>query len=148
MNVNFIGRVGVDAETVTTGNSQFISCRVAESNGKESVTRWITVNADAVKFKNLVQYLKKGKLIYVHGTDHVSAYTSKSGDIGVDTRVWAERIDFIPGGTKQSDDNQTTNTQEEKNAQMSTGTVKRETPAPQVTTATPVVNDDADDLPF
>lgn len=150
MNVNFIGRLGADAETVNTGNTQFISFSAAidEGTSKEPSTRWVTVNADSNKYKNMVQYLKKGKPVYVSGTDRVSPYTSKSGNMGVDTRIWADRIEFISIGGKQNEENQASNSKEEKNGQMTTGTVRSTPPTPQVTTASPVVNDDVDDLPF
>lgn len=151
-NVHFIGRIGTDVETVTTGNTPFINCRVAveDSNGKERTTRWVSVSADANRYKNMAQYLTKGKLVSITGTDRVTAYTAKNGELGVDTRVWADKIEFIPIGQK-SEGNATPapeeNPKEEKNAQMTTGTVKTKKLAQKV--EEPVVdNSTDDDLPF
>ena len=107
--VNFIGRLGTDAETVTTGNTSFISCRVAvdDSNGKEKTTRWVSVSADPNRFKNVAQYLKKGKLVHITGSDRVTPYLSKNGEPGVDTRVWVDSIEFISIGSKSSEGEET-----------------------------------------
>lgn len=149
-NVNFIGRLGVDSETVTTGTTQFISFRVAvdDSVGKESSTRWVKVSADANKFKNMAQYLKKGKLVHITGSDRVSAYAAKNGELGVDTKVWADKIEFIPIGNKTSEDGEATatnTTQDEKNAQMAIKIPKSK--ANSVTVVDIPENSD-DDLPF
>lgn len=128
--INFVGRLGADAETVTTGSTPFISCCVAvdETIKKDTPqTRWIHVTANADSFKNIAKYLTKGKLVSVRGVERVSAYTSKSGDVGVDTRVWADGIEFISTGTK-SDGIEATpkaDAKEYKNAQMTTGGVKK-----------------------
>lgn len=149
-NVSFIGRIGTDVETVTTGSTPFITCRVAvdETLGKDNrATRWISVSADAARFKNMTQYLTKGKLIFVAGTDRVSAYTTKNGEVGVDTKVWADRMEFLPLSNKQEDKGDgTATTQEDKNAQMTTGTIKKSSTAKKIEAA---FNDgDSDDLPF
>jgi single stranded DNA-binding protein len=154
--INFIGRLGADAELVTTGATPFISCRVAvdESTAKEKSTRWISVNADSIRYKNLLQYLTKGKLLYITGVERVSAYTSKTGEIGVDTRVWADSIDFIPIGNKQGSDetpqqHTQQNVQDQKNAQMTTGKVKSGTMPPTQMPGSPAPDfGDSDDLPF
>jgi len=146
--VNFIGRLGTDAETVSTGNTSFISCRVAvdDNNGKEKTTRWVSISADQNRFKNVAPYLTKGKLVYITGSDRVSAYLSKSGEPGVDTRVWVDSIEFVSTGTKPSDGEELFG-KDEKNEKLSTGSLK-----PKKTTKaqeTPVeTQGDDDDLPF
>lgn len=143
--VNFFGRLGTDAETVTTGNTSFISCRVAvdDSNGKEKSTRWVNVNADANRFKNLQQYLTKGKLIYVTGNERVSPYLSKSGEPGVDTRIWVDSIEFVSTGQKQENETEHLDN-DEKNAKLTAGTLKSK----KAVKEEPKKVEDDDDLPF
>lgn len=146
--VNFLGRLGSDAEMVTTGSTKFIGLRVAvdESTNKEKSTRWVSVNADQARFKNLAQYLTKGKLIYVTGSERVSPYISKNGEPGVDTRVWADSIDFVSIGQKQ-ENNEESFTKEEKNNQLTTGTLKtKKTTKIQEVESQETVDDD--ELPF
>ena len=104
--ISFIGRLGMDAETVTTGEVPFISFRVAvdEMSRKGQQTRWITVHGSHDRFKNVVTHLTKGRLVSVRGTETVSLYTTKGGEAAIDTRVWADAIDFIPTGQRQNDD--------------------------------------------
>lgn len=119
--ISFIGRLGCNAETITMGGTSFITCRVAvdEIVKKEQQTRWITVNGSVDSFKNIEKYLTKGKLVNVRGIERVTPFTTKTGEPGVDTRVWADAIDFIPTG-KQSEQG---SKKDEQNSQITTGTV-------------------------
>ena len=146
-----IGRLGADAETVTTGTTPFISFRVAVDQvvKKEPKTTWVSVNASASDFKNLIQYLTKGKLVYVSGRLNVQLYTAKNGEPGIYIRVWANDIEVIPVG-KPQDGQQGGQTQtaqpsskDTKNAAMSTGGLKNS----HVEEAVPYEPAD-DDLPF
>lgn len=143
--VNFIGRLGSDAEVISNNNSTpFISCRVAvdDSVNKEKTTRWVNITLDNTKYKNLVQYLTKGKLVFVTGSERVSGYKTKTGDVGVDTRVFADSIEFVSTGIKQNTQEETEN--DDKNKKMSTGGLKSSKKVEEVNIS---INDD-DDLPF
>lgn len=139
----FIGRLGADVEKVSTGSTEFYSCRVAvdDTNGKEKSTRWINVSADANRFRNLAQYLTKGKMIYVTGNERVSPYLSKTGEPGVDTRVWADSIEFVSTGTKQEGQTDEKTDKDERNEKMTTGKLKTKKLPEKV-------EDESDDLPF
>ena len=146
---NFIGRLGADAETVTTG-TPFISFRVAvdETFKKETTTSWIRVVADAERYKNMVQYLTKGKAVIVTGSERVSLYSTKDGQPGIDRTVRADSIEFLNigggNGQKQEENAAPKNDSDAKNAQMTTGSVKKTKPAPA-----PEPEPDTDDeLPF
>ena len=146
--VNFFGRLGTDAETVTTGSTPFISCRVAvdDTIGKERSTRWVNVTADATRYKNLAQYLKKGKLVYVTGNERVTPYLSKSGEPGIDTRIWADSIEFVSSGSKQDNDS----AKDDKSAELTTGKLKEKDVITKSESKKEVdisINDD-DELPF
>ena len=143
--VNFVGRIGVDAEIVSHGDVSFVSCRVAvdETTKKSSQTRWITVNGTLEKFKNVVPHLTKGRLVQVRGLERLLPYVTKNGDAGVETKVWADGIDFIATGAKPTEDSGNTTDKPEKK-QSSAPVRVDNTPEP------PVIADMAgdDDLPF
>jgi single-strand DNA-binding protein len=148
-NVNFIGRIGTDAETVSTGATPFISCRVAvdDNNGKEKSTRWVSLSLNADRYKNIAQYLTKGKLVFVSGSERVSAYTTKSGQVAVDTRIWADNIQFVPTGQKQESTGESTATEastETKNQEMKATVTRKEDKLPEHDGAPEPI----DDLPF
>lgn len=117
VSISFVGRVGTDAETVNFSNATYIKFSVAvdEIIKKEQKTRWIGVMGNSDQYKNMAQYIKKGKLVVIRGIERVSTYTTKSGDVGIDTTVWADNIEFVPGSQKQIDSN---SDNDEKNAQM------------------------------
>lgn len=144
---NFIGRLGADAETVTTG-TPFISFRVAvdETFKKETTTSWIRVVADAERYKNMVQYLTKGKAVIVSGSERVSLYSTKDGQPGIDRTVRADSIEFLNiggGGGQKPDENEGGKSDSDaKNAKMTTGGVKKTKPAPEP------AKDPDDELPF
>ena len=148
--VNIIGRLGTDAETVTTGNTSFISCRVAvdDSIGKEKNTRWVSVSADANRFKNVAQYLTKGKLVHIIGGERITPYISKNGEPSYDTRVWVDSIEFVPVGQKQENSEESF-AKEEKNNQLTTGELKtKKTTKVQEVKKQEVSDDNDDELPF
>ena len=145
--VNFIGRIGSDAETVTSGATPFISFRVAvdDTVRKEQKTRWITVSGSVESLQNIAKYLTKGKPVHVRGIERVSGFITKTGEPGVDTRVWAEGIDFIPTGNPNGQQHQ--GEKDKENSQMTTGPVKTKVDKmPDIEPQGDVTDDD--DLPF
>ena len=136
-----IGRLGADAEIVTTGNTPFISCRAAVNDTvskDKTITTWVSLALDATKFKNLAQHLTKGKLVYATGRQRVSGYLTKNGEAGADVRIWVDSIDFIPTGQKQ--------TEEDNDVKISIDKLKEKKTTP--ITDAKVTVDDEDDLPF
>lgn len=104
--VNFIGRLGADAETVTLPQQRpFISFRAAvnERINKEDVTTWMTVTADFSRYENMAKYLTKGSVVSVSGTERCAIYQSKSGQHGIDRKVSADSIEFVNLGKRDSD---------------------------------------------
>jgi len=104
--VNFVGRLGTDAETVTTQTASFISLRVAvnERVNREDVTTWMTVTCDYERYKNLAKFLTKGSVIQVNGSERCSIYKSKAGQYGIDRKVSADSIEFVNLGKKEKVD--------------------------------------------
>lgn len=150
--VNFIGRLGADAEIVTLPErTPFITFRavVNERINKEDVATWLTVTADYEKYKNMAKYLTKGTIVSVGGTERCSLYTSKNGTRGIDRKVVADYIEFANFGkrsqeTEEGVTRQNATTTQDVAATVTTGGLKKKTVEPKVE----VTQDQDDDLPF
>ena len=137
--VNFIGRLGADAELKTSKNGkQYVAMRVATDefrNGEKS-TAWLNVSYYAEKGTKMQEFLKKGSAVSVIGSETVGTYQSKNGETMVSRDVMADRVDFVnlgKSGDTQSND-----------AVTETGTFKPKTE--EVAVAASTSSDD--DLPF
>ena len=143
VNVNIIGRLGADAELINGKNGPFLSFRMAVDDRKrngdktEKITSWFRVTLNGERSSKLVEYLTKGKLVNVTGTESVGIYNSKDGTPQVSREVSANNIEFISVGSgSTASDSSTTEVTTVKLA---------EKPKVEVATTT---NDPEDDLPF
>lgn len=81
LNLQVIGNLGADAELRTYNGSEFVTFRVAHtekytSNGEQvSRTTWIDITLNG-NGGGLLQFLKKGKTVYVSGTMSLRMYDS------------------------------------------------------------------------
>lgn len=143
VNVNIIGRLGADAELVNGKNGQFISFRMAVDDRKnnEKITTWFKVNFYSDRSAKLAEYLTKGKLINVVGTETVGTYSAKDGSTQISRDVVASNIEFVSvgsGGTSSD-----TAVEAKEATEVTTGKLEK----PVVAKAT-VANEPEDDLPF
>lgn len=109
INVNFIGRLGMDAEIKQTKNGvEFIVMKVAcdEFKGNKVSTAWMNVYDWSDRTKKMIPYLKKGSLINVQGMETISPYLSRSGEPLYSRDVSAFNVDFVNVGKKQESDAQ------------------------------------------
>jgi single-strand DNA-binding protein len=143
VNVNIIGRLGADAELINGKNGPFLSFRMAVDDRKrngdktEKITSWFRVTLNGERSSKLVEYLTKGKLVNVTGTESVGIYNSKDGTPQVSREVSANNIEFISVGSgSTASDSSTT--------EVTTGKLA-EKPKVEVASTT---NDPEDDLPF
>ena len=143
VNVNIIGRLGADAELINGKNGPFLSFRMAVDDRKrngdktEKITSWFRVTLNGERSSKLVEYLTKGKLVNVTGTESVGIYNSKDGTPQVSREVSANNIEFISVGSgSTASDSSTT--------EVTTGKLAEK---PKVEVAT-TANDPEDDLPF
>lgn len=147
VNVNVIGRLGGDAEVVNGKNGQFVSFSLATDEFKngEKGTAWLRVAYHGERAIKVAEYLKKGKMVNVIGSETVSIYTDKGGNAQVSRDVSASAIDFVSIGSGQTQNNtaETASTPE-----PTTGTLKRETVAAATAAAESTSKDPVDDLPF
>ena len=142
INVNFMGRLGADAELKTSkGGKQFVSMRIATDEFKngERGTTWINVSYYAEKGTKMLEFLKKGSAVSVLGVETVGTYQSKNGETMVSRDVIADRVDFVNLG--KSGDTQSTETVAD------TGTFKKKANEAETVAATAASSSD-DDLPF
>ena len=144
VNVNFIGRLGADAELRTSkGGKQYVAMRVATDEFKngEKGTAWINVTYHGDRAIKMHEYLKKGSAVSVMGSETVGTYQNKNGETQVSRDVLADRVDFLNLG--KSGDGQANETSTD------TGTFKpKEQEAEMATAAAASTSDGADDLPF
>ena len=142
INVNFMGRLGADAELKTSkGGKQFVSMRIATDEFKngEKGTAWINVSYYAEKGTKMLEFLKKGSAVSVLGVETVGTYQSKNGETLVSRDVIADRVDFVNLG--KSGDTQSSETVAD------TGTFKKKTNEAETVAAT-AASSSEDDLPF
>jgi single-stranded DNA-binding protein len=155
---NIIGRLGKDAESITSKNgSTFVRYSLASdeynSETKQRETVWYSV-IDSTDFgKKNLQYLKKGTMISLVGNYTPSLY-EYNGEKRIDHKVSAYAWSFVSTGSKSSEQTQNTQTttHEATSAptsippivQPSMGAFKQ--PTPSANTATEP--NPAEDLPF
>ena len=142
INVNFMGRLGADAELKTSkGGKQFVSMRIATDEFKngERGTAWINVSYYAEKGTKMLEFLKKGSAVIVLGVETVGTYQSKNGETMVSRDVIADRVDFVNLG--KSGDTQSSETVAD------TGTFKKKANEAETVAAT-AASSSEDDLPF
>lgn len=99
------GRLTKDAEfrTVATGK-QLLTCDIAVNTGwgEYKKTTFARVQQWGERGKNLVQYLKKGKLVAVSGSLSVNTWTRKDGSEQQQLVLDASGIQLLSGGQQES----------------------------------------------
>lgn len=105
LNVNFIGRLGADAEEkVSKAGNHFITMRVAVdgyANG-EKTTDWVRVTYVGERALKMREFFTKGKAVFVTGQAKIDTYQLKTGEWTSSFDVIADRIDFVnTGGSGQ-----------------------------------------------
>ena len=141
VNVNIIGRLGADAELIKGENGTFLSFRVAVDDGKnkngDRLTSWFRVTLNGDRASKLVEYLTKGKLVNVIGTEKVGIYNAKDGTPQVSRDISANNIEFISVSSGSTSSDSTT-------TEVTTGKLVEK---PLVKTAASSSKEE-DDLPF
>ena len=96
--VNLIGRLGKDAEVKTSSNGkQYVSFTVAlnEVNNGTEETTWFDVKGFDDQFIKIAQYLTKGKLVHVNGSEQVRLYNDNSGNPRIGRSIILSMLEFI-----------------------------------------------------
>jgi single-strand DNA-binding protein len=144
VNVNIIGRLGADAELIKGENGTFLSFRMAVDDGKnkngDKLTSWFRVTLNGDRATKLAEYLTKGKLVNVIGTEKVGIYNAKDGTQQVSRDISANNVEFISVGSGSTTSDTTT-------TEITTGKFV-EKPLVKTTTAASSAKEPEDDLPF
>lgn len=148
VNVNVIGRLGNDSEVINGKNGQFLSFRLATDDFKngEKTTSWMRVTFNGEKGVKMAEWLKKGRMVNVMGTEFVSIYTDKSGQPQISRDISANNVEFVNIGSGQ--------TQSDTSSEVTPTTGKLEKPVEQAKTkkveavAAAATSEPEDDLPF
>lgn len=142
VNVNIIGRLGANAELINGENGTFLSFRMAVDDGKnkngDRLTSWFRVTLNGDRATKLVEYLTKGKLVNVIGTEKVSIYNAKDGTPQISREISANNIEFISVGNGTTSEASTT--------EVSTGKLEEKKSVASV--AATASKEPEDDLPF
>jgi single-stranded DNA-binding protein len=141
VNVNVVGRLGADAELIKGENGTFLSFRMAVDDGKnkngDRLTSWFRVTFNGDRASKLVEYLTKGKLVNVIGTEKVGIYNAKDGTPQVSRDISANNIEFISVGSGSTSSDTAT-------SEVTTGKLVEKPKEKVVATK----NEPEDDLPF
>lgn len=102
-----LGRLTADAKNVTAGKSSFISMTVASNEivNKVESTTFVTVNANTSRYANLLEHLKKGRLVYMEGNLTTNSYTDKNNQPKSEIKIFADFIQFINAGGQKPAEN-------------------------------------------
>lgn len=136
------GRLGKDAEVRETNGKKFLSMTIAENQlvGKEKKTFWYDVLCFNYNEK-LVQYYKKGSVLFITGQVTSDIETGKDGVTRCRRKIVADALDFLSGG--KTDGNEASAPAESQEQPER----KKKTVEPIQTTAVPTDVDNSD-LPF
>ncbi len=144
VNVNVIGRLGADAELINGKNGQFLSFRMAVDDRvkNEKTTTWFRVTLNGDRVAKLAEYLTKGKLINVVGTEAVSIYNAKDGTPQISRDIAASNVEFVSVGSGSTASDSAVETKD--TTEVTTGKFEKK---PTVA-ATASADSSDDDLPF
>lgn len=95
---------------------------------------------------NMQQYLKKGSSVMVLGTSRIRTYVNKEQVVVPTMDVFADRIEFVGGSSKETSDQTTKNV--DFGTLPSTSQASATQPTQQQTVASSAQNVNVDDLPF
>lgn len=156
-----LGRLTADAKNVTAGKSSFISMTVASNEivNKVETTTFVTVNANTTRYANLLEHLKKGRLVYVEGNLTANAYTDKNNQPKSEIKIFADFIQFISAGGQKSAENGEANANTNATTAPATNDASQDMAMPPLKSKTKVKTEPepapavaeaeaSDDLPF
>ena len=101
--VDLVGRLTRDPEVRYTSGSQMAICTFniaidRPHKGDEKQTDYPRITVFGKEAETCEKYLKKGRLIAVHGRLQTGSYTGKHGDTVYTTDVIPDRVEFLDQG--------------------------------------------------
>lgn len=90
-----IGNLVADAEVKTISGVDYAATRIAVNVSKEH-TEFVSLRKRLGEKRDFVQYLSKGRKVYVQGKMSVQAYISKTtNEATPDVTLWADTIELL-----------------------------------------------------
>ena len=152
VNVNFIGRLGADAEEkLSPQGTPLLSFNVAvnEYNKTERTTSWLRCAYFGERAMKMKEFLTKGRLVHVFGTERVSIYNGNTATGPLISRdVICYNIDFISSGQSREDGQEPVMSTVTPPKQNATASVTQQPVVEPAPSAAPAFDNDSDDLPF
>ena len=95
LQLQVIGNLVADAEVKTIGGVDYAATRIAVNVSKEH-TEFVSLRKRLGEKRDFVQYLTKGRKVYVQGNMSVQAYISKTTNEAThDVTIWADTIELL-----------------------------------------------------
>lgn len=95
LQLQIIGNLTRDAELKTIGGVEYAATTIAVNVGKEQSV-FVSLRKRLGEKRDFVQYLTKGRKVYVQGKMSVQAYISKTtNEATPDVTVWADTIELL-----------------------------------------------------
>lgn len=104
-----IGNLGRDAELRSAGSTSVVSFNVASTEkGKDGeTTTWIKCSLFGQRAEKIVGYLSKGTKVACRGSLSQRQYTGKDGEVKSSLELKADDVEFLGGGEKKPQTQQT-----------------------------------------
>jgi len=100
-----IGHLGKDPETRFTASGQKVTTFSVATNkrkGDQDETTWFRVTVWGDRFDKMMQYFKKGSVIFVSGELALNKWTDASGQEKTSLEITADSLSFLPGSRDAS----------------------------------------------
>jgi single-strand DNA-binding protein len=145
--LQIIGHLGTDCTTNEVNGKTVINFSVAHSEKYKDAqgnlvdkTTWVRCAYWTDK-TGIVQYLKKGQLIYAEGTPEVESYLNKDNQTTASLKMRVFQVQLLGSKSDNQGGNAQQNSSYQATSPASTGNQKTQQPYSQV-------EEPADDLPF
>jgi len=102
--INFVGRLGADAELKHVGDHMILEFTIANNTGfgDKAVTNWFRCSMWGNRGQKIESYMRKGTQVFVTGELRLRPYTNKEGIDKLSADVRVNEIDFC--GSRQDSD--------------------------------------------
>lgn len=106
--LTIIGHIGQDAVIKTVNGKSFVSFSVAsterftnQAGEVHEKTTWVNFTKNHNSESKLVEYLKKGTMVYVKGSVNLSPYSDSLGNPSASLNSFVKEIKLLGGGKKE-----------------------------------------------
>ena len=148
--VALIGRLTRDPELRYIPQSQMavanFTLAVDRPMAKEKTADFIRIVVFGKSAENCERYLKKGRLVGVQGRIQTGSYKNQSGETRYTTDIYADRVEFLEWGDKESNSS-SSNFERQEHPRQEHSQQERPQTDPDIPEGFSALDDD-DDIPF